>query len=493
VVVETNPTYHNLIGRIEHRVEFGALVTDFTMIKAGALHRANGGYLVVEAKRLLNNPLAWDALKRAMSNGEMRIEEMGEEKRPIASATLEPQPIPLDVKVILIGDPYLYYFLYDADEDFRELFKVKADFESQMERNEKSIRNYALFIGERCRQEGLRHFDLTGVARVVEYGSRLVEDQEKLSTRFADIADIVRESAFWATRNDHKLVTANDVQRALDERTHRSNRVKENMLEATQRGFLYVDTTGRVIGQVNGLSILSVGDYEFGKPSRITATTFKGKAGLVHIDREVKMTGPIHDKGSLILTGYLGGKYAQENALTLSASIVFEQAYEGVEGDSASSTELYALLSSLSGVPIRQGIAVTGSVDQHGEIQPVGGINPKLEGFFDVCKARGLTGEQGVIIPASNVKNLMLREDIVSAVGSGQFHIYPVRTVDDGISILTKCEAGELQEDGTYPEGSINYLVGQKLEQLGEKPKTRTEEDADEEPSADGEQQCSHS
>ena len=491
VVVETNPTYHNLIGRIEHRGEFGALVTDFTMIKAGALHRANGGYLVVEAKRLLNNPLAWDALKRAMSNGVMRIEEMGEEQRPIASATLEPEPIPLDVKVILIGDPYLYYFLYDLDEDFRELFKVKADFESQMERNEKSIRNYALFIGERCRQEGLRHFDLTGVARVVEYGSRLVEDQDKLSTRFADIADIVQESAYWATRSDHKLVTANDVQRALDERTRRSNRVEENMLEATQRGFLFVDTTGRVIGQVNGLSILSVGDYEFGKPSRITATTFKGKAGLVHIDREVKMTGPIHDKGALILTGYIGGKYAQENALALSASIVFEQAYEGVEGDSASSTELYAFLSSLSEVPIKQGIAVTGSVDQHGEIQPVGGITRKIEGFFDVCKAKGLTGEQGVIIPAPNVKNLMLREDIVNAVGSGRFHIYPVRTVDEGISILTNCEAGELQENGTYPEGSINYLVGQKLEQLGEKPRKRTEEDADEEASADGEQQCS--
>lgn len=488
VVVETNPAYHNLIGRIEHRVEFGAMVTHFTMIKAGALHRANGGYLVLEAKRLLSNPLAWDALKRAVSNREIRIEEMGEALRTITSATLEPKPIPLDVKVILIGDPELYYLLYDLDQDFRELFKVKADFETRMERNRQTIRRYALFIGERCRQENLRHFDPTGVARVVEYGSQLVEDQDKLSTRFADIANIVRESAYWATRNDHEWVTSNDVQRALDERTHRSNRVEEYILEATQRGFLFVDTTGEVVGQVNGLSILTVGDYEFGKPSRISATTFMGKAGLVNIDREVKMTGPIHDKGALILTGYLGGKYAQQKPLSLSASVVFEQAYEGVEGDSASSTELYALLSSLSGIPIRQGIAVTGSVNQRGEIQPVGGVTRKIEGFFDVCKRKGLTGEQGAIIPAANVKNLMLRGDVVSAVEGGQFHVYPVLTVDEGISVLTNCEAGEIQEDGAYPEGTINFLVIERLNRLAEESKKRTQKEADEDCSPCGDE-----
>ena len=480
VVVETNPTYHNLMGRIEHRAEFGALVTHFAMIKAGALHRANGGYLVVEAKRLVSNPLAWDALKRALSNKQLRIEEMGEAYRVIASATLEPEPIPLDVKVILIGDPGLYYLLYDLDEDFRELFKVKADFETRMGRDGKSVHRYALFIAERCRQENLRHFDPTGVARVVEYGSELAEDQDKLSTRFADIADIVRESALWATRNDHNLVTGNDVQHALDERTYRSNRVEEHILEATQRGFLFVDTTGEVVGQVNGLSILSVGGYEFGKPSRITARTYVGKAGLVSIDREVKMTGPIHDKGALILTGYLGGRYAQKKPLSLSASIVFEQAYEGVEGDSASSTELYALLSSLSDIPIRQGIAVTGSVNQHGEIQPVGGITRKIEGFFDVCKRVGLTGEQGVVIPAPNARNLTLRDDVVTAVASAQFHIYPVRTVDEGISILTAHEAGSLQEDGTYPEGTINALVTEKLLLLAKESKKSREEEADE-------------
>jgi len=482
VVVETNPNYHNLIGRIEHRVEFGAMVTDFTMIKAGALHRANGGYLVVEAKRLLSYPLAWDALKRALSNREMRIEEMGEAFRPIASVTLEPEPIPLEVKVILIGDPEIYYLLYELDQDFRELFKVKADFETRMERNEDSIHRYALFIAERCRQEDLRHFDSTGVARVVEYGSRVVEDQDKLSTRFSDIADLVRESAYWAVRNDHALVTAGDVQQALDERANRSNRVEKQIREATQRGFIFVDTTGEVVGQANGLSILSVGDYEFGKPSRITATTFMGKPGLVNIDREVKMTGPIHDKGALILAGYLGGKYAQAKPFSLAASIVFEQAYEGIEGDSASSTELYALLSSLAEVPIKQGIAVTGSVNQLGQIQPVGGVTRKIEGFFDVCKSKGLTGDQGVIIPAANLKNLMLGHEVVDAVKEGRFHIYPVRTVDEGIAILTGREAGKLQEDGTYPEGSINDLVIRKLQTVAEEsPRKDGEEDPEDE------------
>jgi lon-related putative ATP-dependent protease len=482
VIVETNPTYHNLVGRVEHRVELGAMLTHFTMIKAGALHRANGGYLVVDAKRVLTNPLAWDALKRALSNKEAKIEEMGEAYRAVATAMLQPEPIPLRVKVVLIGDPEVYYLLHNLDEDFRELFKVKADFETRMSRTEESVRSYALFIGERCRQEGLYHFDPSAVARVVEYGSRLVEDQQKLSTRFANIADLVRESAYWATQSNRSLVTGTDVQRALDERTRRSNRIEEQILEATERGFLFVDTSGEVVGQVNGLSVLSMGDYEFGKPSRITARTFSGKAGVVNIDREVKMTGPIHDKGVLILTGYLGGKYAQKQSLTLSASVVFEQAYEGVEGDSASSTELYALLSSLAGVPIRQGIAVTGSVNQRGEIQPVGGVTQKIEGFFGVCKAKGFTGEQGVIIPSANTKSLMLRDEVIDAVRDGKFHVYPVATVDEGISILTNREAGEPGEGGVYPEGTINALVTERLSQLAEeaKKKDQDQEEKDE-------------
>jgi lon-related putative ATP-dependent protease len=447
------------------------------MIKAGALHQANGGYLVVDSKPLLSNPLAWDALKRALSNDEAKIEEMGEAYRAVATAMLQPEPIPLHVKVVLIGDPEIYYLLHGLDEDFRELFKVKADFETKMSRSEESARSYAIFIGERCRQEGLPHFDPSAVARVVEYGSWLVEDQEKLSTRFADIADLVRESAYWATQSQHSQVTGADVQRALDERTRRSNRIEEQILEATERGFLFVDTTGEVVGQVNGLSVIRMGDYEFGKPSRITARTFSGKAGVVNIDREVKMTGPIHDKGVLILTGYLGGKYAQSQSLALSASIVFEQAYEGVEGDSASSTELYALLSSLAGVPIRQGIAVTGSVNQRGEIQPVGGVTRKIEGFFDVCAAKGLTGDQGVIIPSSNVESLMLRDNVVQAVREGQFHVYPVSTVDEGISILTGREAGEADEGGAYPEDTINALVTQRLDELAEEAKTKGDEE----------------
>jgi len=487
VVVETNPTYHNVLGRIEHRVELGAMLTNFTMIKSGALHRANGGYLIVEAKRVLSNPLAWDALKRALANREIRIEEMGEAYRAVATAVLEPETIPLHVKVVLIGDAEIYYLLYSLDEDFRELFKVKADFETRMDRTEENVRKYALFIGQCCHQEGLPHFDPSGAARVVEHGSRLVEDQEKLSTRFAEIADLVRESAFWAARNDHPLVTEHDVQRALDQRTRRSSRVEEQILESTQRGFLFLDTSGEVIGQVNGLSVLQMGDYEFGKPSRITARAFSGKAGVLNIDREVKMTGPIHDKGVLIMTGYLGGKYAQQKPLTLSASIVFEQAYEGVEGDSASSTELYALLSSLSGVPISQGIAVTGSVNQRGEIQPVGGVTRKIEGFFDVCKAKGLTGDQGVIIPASNAKSLMLRHDVVEAVREKRFHVYSVSTVDEGISILTGRQAGEADETGTYPESTINALVAERLAQLAEGSKESSErQDADQEDSSSG-------
>lgn len=476
VILETNPTYRNLVGRVEHRSEFGALVTDFSMIKGGALHRANGGYLVLDARAILRDALAWEALKRVLRHGEVRIEEMGQQLSPVATVGLEPEPVPLDVKVVLIGDPQTYYLLYAMDDQFQKLFKVWADFATEMAWSQENVEKYTRFIRARCEAEDLRDFDLEAVAKVVEYGSRLVEDQQKLTTRFAHIADIVREASYWASRNGNNLVTAADVENAIEEKIYRSNRVEEKIRELIEEGTILVSTRGEVVGQVNGLFVLSLGDYSFGKPSRITAKTYLGRAGVINIERKAKLSGNIHDKGVLILSGYLGGKYAQEVPLSLTASLCFEQSYEGVEGDSASSTELYAVLSSLSGLPIKQGIAVTGSVNQQGEIQPVAGVTKKIEGFFDVCQAQGLTGEQGVIIPERNVKNLMLREDVVEAVKRGEFHIYPVVTIDEGIAILTGEEAGERGEDGMYPEGTVNYKVDQRLRELAMKLKAFTRE-----------------
>jgi lon-related putative ATP-dependent protease len=471
VIEESNPTYYNLVGRIEHRAELGALVTDYSAIKAGSLHRANGGYLIVEALDLLRNPLAWEALKRALRNREIRIEEVAQQLGLIATATLAPEPIPLDLKVVLIGDPRTYYLLYSLDEDFQELFKVKADFAVDMDWTSENLEKLALFIHDRCHEENLRHFELGAVAKVVEYAARLMEDQKKLTTRFGQLMDIIYEANHWANGNGHELVTADDVQQAIEQKVYRANQIEERIREQIEKGLIMVDTDGEVIGQVNGLSILNLGDYYFGKPSRITAQTFMGRTGVINIEREAKMSGNIHDKGVLILSGYLGGKYAQDRPLNLSASICFEQSYEGVEGDSASSTELYALLSRLSGRPIKQGIAVTGSVNQRGEIQPVGGVTKKIEGFFDVCRVQGLTGNQGVIIPEQNVDNLMLREDVVDAVRESEFHIYPVSTIDEGIAILTGTEAGARQEDGTYPADTINFLVSKQLEDLAKKLK----------------------
>ncbi|MEA3459878.1 MAG: ATP-binding protein, partial [Chloroflexota bacterium] len=399
VVVESNPTYRNLIGRIEHRPQLGALFTNFTMIKAGALHSANGGYLVVEAEDVLTRPFAWEALKRAIENREIKTEELGERYQVISTVTLEPEPIPLDVKMVLVGNPRLYYLLYELDEDFQKFFKVKADFAVQMDRTPENMSQYALFIRDRCEEEGLKHFDRSGVARVIEYSSRLMEDQEKLSTRFGLICDLIREASYWSGKNGHEFVTADNVQQAIEEKFYRSNLVEERIRELIEDGTIFIDADGEVEGQVNGISIVTLGDYTFGKPSRITARTFMGKSGVVDIEREVEMSGRIHNKGVMALAAYLGGKYAQDVPLALSASLSFEQLYEEVEGDSAASTELYALLSSLSGYPLKQGIAVTGSVNQRGEVQPVGGVTRKIEGFFDVCKVKGLTGEQGVIIP----------------------------------------------------------------------------------------------
>ena len=468
VIVETNPTYHNLLGRIEHKAQFGAMVTDFTMIKSGSLHRANGGYLVIEARDLLTSFLAYDALKRSLKNQRVKIEEITEMFRMISTVTLEPEPVPLDVKVVMIGQPFIYYLLWELDEDFRKLFKVKADFDYQMNKKTETEMEYARFIAKCCREEKLRHFSPSGVAEVVRYGSRLVEDQRKLSTTLLDVNDIVREAAFWAEKQGSELVRGGDVKLAIHEREYRSNRIEQRIRELIENGTIMIDTQGGVVGQVNGISVMQLGDYAFGRPSRITARTYMGKGGVINIEREAKLSGRIHNKGVLTLVGYLGGKFAHERPLTMSAMLTFEQLYEGVEGDSASSSELYCLLSSLSEVPIKQNIAVTGSVNQHGQIQPVGGVTQKVEGFFEVCKAKGLTGDQGVVIPKSNVPSLVLRDELIEAVRAGKFHIYAIDTINDGISILTGKEAGELQAGGGYPEGTVYRAVDDALRTMSE-------------------------
>lgn len=464
VVVEANPTYYNLIGRIEYENRLGTLMTDFTMIKGGALHKANGGYLILQAKDLLLNLGSWEVLKRVLTNKEARIESIGEQYAILPMASLKPQPIPLDVKVILIGNPYLYHLLYTHEEDFRKLFKLKVDFETVMDRSPENIRHMANFISTHCQREGLRHFDRSGVAGVVEYSSRLAEHQDKLTTCFNDIVEILYEADTWAMIDGSDIVSGKHVEKAVREKVFRSDKYEKKLLELINEGTILLDLEGEKEGQVNGLAVLDMGDYSFGKPSRITATTYLGRRGIINIERESKMSGRIHDKGVLILSGYLGQKYARETPLTLTAGICFEQSYEGVEGDSASSAELYALLSSLAGVPLKQSIAVTGSVNQKGEIQPVGGITRKIEGFFAACKLKGLTGEQGVMIPRQNVINLMLDEEVTSAVQEGKFQIYAIDTIDEGLEILTGIPAGERDENGRYQEGTFNYLVQQKLE-----------------------------
>ena len=464
IVVENNPTYYNLIGRVDFKARLGALTTDFTMIKPGALHKANGGYLILQAMDVLTSPLSWDALKRTIRSGEVRMENIAEHYGLIPTSTLKPEPIPVDVKVVMIGNPFIYHVLYAFDEDFRKLFKVKADFDTEMPRTDEHIEKYAQFIAGRVKEDKLKPFDRSGVAKIVEYGSRLIQDKEKLSTRFIEITDIVSEASYWAACNGNDQVMAEDVQKAIDEKIYRSNLIEQKIQELIEEGVIMIDTQGKKVGQVNALSVYSIGDYMFGRPSRITAQTYIGKGGVTAIDRETKMSGPIHDKGVLILSGYLASKYAQDKPLPLGASLAFEQLYEGVEGDSASSTELYALLSSLSDLPINQEIAVTGSVNQKGEIQPIGGAIQKIEGFYEVCKASGLTGTQGVIIPHQNVRHLMLKDEVVQAVRDGKFHIWPVVTIDEGIEILTGVPAGEKDSSGNYPEDSVHGRVTRKLE-----------------------------
>ncbi|MGB5932029.1 MAG: ATP-binding protein, partial [Anaerolineae bacterium] len=468
VVTELNPTYNNLFGRIEKEAQFGALVTDFSMIREGSLHRANGGYLVLPAEEVLRNIFSWDSLKRALRNQEIVIEEAGERLGFITSKSLRPGPIPLDVKVVLIGKPMLYHLLHALDEDFSELFKVKADFDTRMDRTEENVRDYAAFVCTVCEEENLNHLDSSALARIVEHGSRLAEDQEKLSTRFGEIADIIREASFYASKEGGPHVTAAHLRKAIEEKFYRSNLLQERIVEMMKRGTLMIDVRGEAVGQVNGLSVTSLGDITFGRPTRITASIALGREGLIDIEREAKLGGPIHTKGVMILAGYLADKYAKNKPLSLSGRLVFEQSYSGVEGDSASSTELYALLSSLSGLPTKQGVAVTGSVNQKGKVQAIGGVNEKIEGFFEVCKVKGLTGEQGVIIPESNVKNLMLKEEVVEAVKEEKFHIWPVKTIDEGIEILTGVKAGQRRQDGTFEAATLNYLVDKRLRELAE-------------------------
>jgi lon-related putative ATP-dependent protease len=473
VITETNPILQNLVGRVEHQAQFGALFTDFSMIKGGSLHKANGGFLVLDARDVLLKPYSWDGLKRTLKTNEIRIEDIAQQMGFAMTASLDPEPVPFRAKIVLIGEPFVYYLLYSQDPDFQELFKVKADFDSVVDRTLEHEQLYARFIGRVAKNQGLPAFSADGVARVIEQTSRLVEDQRKMTTRFTDVQDLLVESAYWARKatptGGVAVVKREHVQKAIDQHIYRSNRVEERVREMIADATVMVDTTGAVVGQINGLSVSSIGDYMFGQPSRITATHRLGDGEVVDIEREVEMGGPIHSKGVMILAGYLGAKYASESPLSLTARLVFEQSYSGVEGDSASSAELYALLSSLSGAPIQQRFAVTGSVNQRGQVQAIGGVNEKIEGFFAVCEAIGLKGDESVLIPRSNVANLMLGPRVRQAVKAGKFHVIPVTRIDEGISLLTGVPAGELGEDGTYPEGTINRMVVDRLALLAEK------------------------
>ncbi len=463
------PTYQNLLGRIEHLAQMGALTTDFTLIKAGLLHRANGGYLLLDAQRVLSQPFAWEGLKQALRSGNVQIESLAQALSLVSTVSLEPEPIPLDLKVVLVGPAWIYYLLCQLDPDFNELFKVAADFDDQIPRDGETGTLYLRMIATVARKEKLRPLDRAAAARVIERSARLAGDGEKLSARIQSITDLLRETDHWAGRAGRKVATAEDVQKAIDAQVHRSDRLRERMQEEIRRGTILIDTKGSKTGQVNALSVIDLGQFAFGRPSRITARTRLGTGDVVDIEREVELGGPIHSKGVLILSSYLGGRYATDRPLSLQASLVFEQSYSGVEGDSASCAELYALLSALSETPIRQSLAVTGSVNQHGEVQAIGGVNEKIEGFFDLCQAGGLTGEQGVLMPASNVKHLMLRQEVVDAAAAGRFQIYAVETIDQGIELLTGVPAGERDVAGQFPEGTINQRVEARMIDLSEK------------------------
>jgi lon-related putative ATP-dependent protease len=481
VIYEEHPTYNNLIGRIEHIAQMGALVTDFNLIKPGALHSANGGYLLIDARELLMQPYAWEGLKRVLRGQEVRIESLSQALSLVSTVSLEPEPIPLHVKVVLIGERLLYYLLGQYDPDFAELFKVEADFSDEMPRTPENDQLYARLIATMARRDELRPLNREAVARIIQRSSRISGDSKKLSTHLLSVADLLHEADYWASEAGNRVVTLKDVQEAIDQQIHRADRLRERTQESIKRGTILIDTEGERIGQVNGLSVIALGNFAFGRPSRITARTRLGKGSVVDIEREVELGGPIHSKGVLILSSYMGARYAPDYPMSLSASLVFEQSYAGVEGDSASLAELCALLSALAGVPIRQSLAVTGSVNQHGDVQPIGGVNEKIEGFFDACRAKGLTGDQGVLIPAANVEHLMLRQDVVEAAERGEFHVYPVQNVDEGIELLTGVPAGERDEEGAFPEGTINQRVEAQLIELAQRQRDFAEGSGEEE------------
>jgi lon-related putative ATP-dependent protease len=469
VISEDNPTVTNLLGKFENESRFGAITTDFTLIKGGSIHRANGGYLILGAVELLKNQFSYDGLKRVLQSGSILIEETGQRLGVGSTKTLVPQPIPLNVKIILVGDHEIYQALYTQDPDFGILFKVKAHFDDSIERNDQNQKTYGSFVHSLCEREGLNHLEAPALAKVVEYGSRLAEDQTKLSTKFPEIADLVREANFYAAQDGAKLIKDVHIKKALDEKVYRSNLLDEKVKEMIERGIILIDTSGTQVGQVNGLSVIGLGDFDFGQPSRITASLGLGRRGIVDIERESRMGGQTHTKGVLIISGYLENKYAHDKPLSLSCRLVFEQSYGGVDGDSASSTELYAILSALSELPIKQNLAVTGSVNQKGVVQAIGGVNEKIEGFYKTCKAKGLKGDEGVMIPRSNVQHLMLNEEVVEAVRQGRFHIYPVGTIDEGIEVLTGVNAGQLTSDGTYEPNTVHYRVNKRLAEMNQR------------------------
>jgi lon-related putative ATP-dependent protease len=466
VIADDNPTVTNLLGRIESEAKFGTLSTDFTLIKGGSIHKANGGFLILGARELLTSQLSYEGLKRALQNGNIAIEETGQRLGVASTKSLTPQPIPLDVKIVLAGDNQIYQALYVADPDFGLLFKVKAQFDDTIERNDENMKTYGRFVHTLCEKENLSHLEAAAIAKVVEYGSRLAEDQTKLSTKFPEIADLVREANHYASQDESKFIKDTHILKALQEKIYRSNLLDEKTKEMIERGIILIDTSGTKTGQVNGLSVISLGDFDFGQPSRITVSVGLGREGIIDIERQARLGGQLHTKGVLIISGYLENKYARDKPLSVACRLVFEQSYGGVDGDSASSTELYAILSALSDLPIKQNFAVTGSVNQKGEVQAIGGVNEKIEGFYHTCKAKGLKGNEGVLIPKSNVQHLMLSEEVVEAVKQGRFHIYPVSTIDEGIEILTGVKAGVLKDDGNYEADTVHFKTNQRLTEM---------------------------
>ncbi|MDE5412301.1 ATP-binding protein [Alkalihalobacterium chitinilyticum] len=467
VIHENNPTYTNLFGKFDFKSAFGSLMTSFSMMKPGAFHLANGGYIILQASDLLTNPYSWNALKRMLKTGELRIENLLEDSgNSVVSAGLKPEPIPVEMKVILIGTIDIYRLLFTYDEDFKKFFKVKVDFDVEMERNDEHCMKYASFIHTYCKTQNLLHYTKEAVGRVIDYSTRLSNNQNKLTTCFHEITELLVEANYWATLEKAVSVTAIHVDKALKERKQRSNLIEEKINGSIEEGTIMIETEGEKVGQINGLSVLSTGNYTFGQPNKITARTYIGSKGIINIDRESYLSGPIHSKGLFILSGYLQGEFAKDHPLPLAASITFEQSYDMVDGDSASSTELYGILSSLADLPINQGIAVTGSVNQFGEVQPIGGVNEKIEGFYYTCKLRGLTGTQGVIIPIQNVKNLMLDEEVVTAVKDRQFSIWAIESIQEGIELLTGYEAGAYDPIHGYPEGTIYHRVELRLNEM---------------------------